>query len=211
MKTVETIYVFKVSFLILQITMKENIIHKASELFLLYGFKSLTMSDMAKEMGVSKKTIYEHFDSKDDLIKATTNHVHQQIDEGIDNIVDRQLNPIEEMFTIKSFVMDVLMGNRGAPEYQLHKYYPQIYDSMRSRQFNKIQQCVVDNLHRGINEGLYREELNISFIARIYYIGITGISDQDIFPPDEFSSRHLYENFLDYHFRGITTKKGRKN
>ena len=190
--------------------MKQNIIQKAAELFLLYGFKSLTMSDMAKEMGVSKKTIYEHFDSKDDLIKTTTDHVHQQIDDGIDNIVNRKLNPIEEMFTIKSFVMEVLMGNRGAPEYQLKKYYPQIHDSMRTRQFNKIQECVVDNLHRGINEGLYREELHIAFIARIYYVGITGIADQDIFSPDEFSSHLLYENFLDYHFRGITTRKGRK-
>ncbi len=165
---------------------------------------------MAQEMGVSKKTIYAHFDSKDDLVKATTDHVHHEIDKGIDDIQARKLNPIEEMFTIKSFVMDVLMGNRGAPEYQLQKYYPDIYSSMRSRQFNKIQGCVVENIHRGIDEGLYRESLNIKFIAKIYYIGITGISDQDIFPPDELSSQHLYENFLDYHFHGIATKKGRK-
>jgi len=190
--------------------MKQDIIHKASELFLIYGFKSLTMSDMAKEMGVSKKTIYEYFDSKDDLIAATTDFVHQKINDGIDNIVNQELNPIEEMFTIKSFVMDVLMGNRGAPEHQLQKYYPQIYDTMRSRQFNKIQNCVLNNIHRGIEKGIYREDLNITFIARIYYIGITGISNQDIFPADEFSSRHLYENFLYYHFHGITTKKGRK-
>ena len=190
--------------------MKEDIIHKASELFLTYGFKSLTMSDMAQEMGVSKKTIYAHFDSKDDLVKATTDHVHHEIDKGIDDIQARKLNPIEEMFTIKSFVMEVLMGNRGAPEHQLQKYYPDIHSSMRSRQFNKIQGCVVENIHRGIDEGLYRESLNIKFIAKIYYIGITGISDQDIFPPDEIPSRHLYENFLDYHFHGIATKKGRK-
>ncbi|MDR9401174.1 MAG: TetR/AcrR family transcriptional regulator [Psychroflexus sp.] len=205
----ETISVFKVS-LVKFAPMKEEMVKNAAKLFLSYGFKSLTMSDIAKEMGVSKKTIYAHFDSKDDLVKASTDHVHQYIDGGIDDIVEQDLNPIEEMFTIKSFVMDVLMGNRGAPEYQLQKYYPEIYHSMRERQFNKIKSCVVNNINKGIEQGIYRDNLNVSFIARIYYIGITGISNQDVFSPDEFSSNYLYEDFLDYHFHGITTPKGRR-
>jgi hypothetical protein len=73
-----------------------------------------------------------------------------------------------------------------------------------------MQKCVVDNLNRGLEQGLFRENINVQFVARIYFVGVTGIKDDDLFPPDLFDGDKLYGDFLEYHLRGIVTPKGRK-
>lgn len=190
--------------------MKENIIHIAGELFLTFGFKSVTMDDIAGKMGISKKTIYKHFKTKTKLVEATTLHVFTIISEGIDCICALDKNPIEELFDIKTFVMKHLKNDSSSPQYQLKKYYPEIFITLQFKQFEVMQDCVKDNLQRGINQGLYLSNLNIEFISRIYFLGITGIKDEDLFPIEIFTKTKLMEDFLNYHIRGIATTKGLK-
>ena len=104
--------------------MKDQILNKATEMFLTLGFKSVTMDDIASEMGISKKTIYQHFSNKDSLVKATTTNLFENISCGIDEIILANNNPIEELFTIKEFVMQNLKDENTSPIYQLQKYYP---------------------------------------------------------------------------------------
>lgn len=190
--------------------MKEKILHKAGELFLTLGFKSVTMDDIANEMGISKKTIYTHYKNKTQLVKATTLHLFEIISTGIDCICALHKNPIEELYEIKKLVMLHLKNEKSSPQYQLQKYYPEIYNSLKIKKFEIMQDCVVENLNKGISEGLYRKNLNVDFAFRIYFLGINGIKDETLFPFENFPKIKLMENYLEYHLRGIVTKEGLK-
>ena len=104
--------------------------------------------------------------------------------------------------------MDHLKNEKSSPLYQLQKYYPRIFASLKQKQFNLMQDCVRENLERGIKQDLFRKELNIDFISRIYFSSIIAIKDQDLFPYKQFSMNMLMENYLEYHIRGICTSKG---
>ena len=190
--------------------MKTKILLGAGDLFLNYGFKSVTMDDIANALGISKKTIYQHFDNKTKLVEATTMYLFEMISEGIDHICSFEKNPIEEVYDIKRFVMDHLKDEKSSPQYQLQKYYPKIFTTLKSKQFEVMQTCVKDNLGRGVSLGLYRDSMNIDFIARIYFNSILAIKDKDLFPLKQFSMNMLMENYLEYHLRGICTEKGIK-
>ncbi len=190
--------------------LKDNILHKATDLFLNLGFKSVTMDDLAHEMGISKKTIYSHFDNKTQLVEECTMNLFCSISEGIDHICSLGKNPIEELYEIKKFVMLHLKDERSSPQFQLQKYYPQIHNSLRSKQFEVMRNCVIENLRKGIKQGIYRENLNIEFVSRIYFAGVTSIKDHTIFPAEKFPVNDLMDDYLEYHLRGIVTPKGRQ-
>jgi len=190
--------------------MKENILIKATELFLEQGFKSVTMDDLATEMGISKKTIYTHYKNKTQLVEACTLHLFEFIRTGINTIIATEKNPIEELYDIKKFVMVHLKGEKSSPEYQLQKYYPEIHLALKNKHFEMMQDCVVDNVNRGITQGIYRENLNVAFVSRIYFSGVTSIKDQKLFPQQHFPVAKLMDDYLEYHLRGIVTPTGRK-
>ncbi len=189
--------------------MKENILEKATDMFLNLGFKSVTMDDIANEMGISKKTIYAHYQNKTHLVEECTSQLFCTISLGIDEICALSKNPIEELYEIKKFAMLHLKDEKSSPQYQLQKYYPKIHETIKKKQFEVMQECVVDNVDRGIKQGIYRANLNIDFVSRIYFSGVTSIKDQLLFPFNKFPIGVLMDNYLEYHLRGIVTPKGR--
>ncbi len=190
--------------------MRENIIHKSSELFLTLGFKSVTMDDIANAMGISKKTIYVHFSNKTKLVEAVTFTVFENICNGIDCICAEATNPIEELYDIKMFVLQHLKNEQASPIFQLKKYYPAIHDALKSKQFEKMHESVSDSLKKGIETEVFRSNIDVEFISRLYFNGMTGIKDETIFPREKFSMEFLIENFLEYHLRAIVTENGMK-
>jgi len=188
--------------------MREQIISKSTDLFLTLGFKSVTMDDIAQEMGISKKTIYKHFANKSQLVEATALALFELISGGINAICALEKNPIEEIYDIKRFVMQHLKDEKSSPQYQLQKYYPKVFSTLKTKQFEVMQDCVAANLNRGIISGLYLDTINVEFISRMYFSGITSIKDNDLFPLKIFSQNMLMEYYLEYHLRGICTKKG---
>jgi len=188
--------------------MREKIIYKSADLFLSYGFKSVTMDDIANALGISKKTIYQHFDNKTKLVEATTLSMFSIISHGIDCICALEKNPIEEIYDIKRFVMEHLKNEKSSPQYQLQKYYPKIYQSLKSKQFEVMYQCVKANLDRGIAIGIYRDSIHVDFITRIYFNSMLSIKDEDLFSKKNFSMNMLMENYIEYHLRGICTTNG---
>lgn len=190
--------------------MKEKIVLKATELFLNLGFKSVTMDDIANEMGISKKTIYTHFSNKTELVQDVTLTMFTYIINGIDAIRALEKNPIEELYEIKKFIMLQLKNEKSSPQYQLQKYYPEIHKTFKVKHFEKMFDCTMGNLQKGIEQGLYRENIDIEFISRIYFIGVHGIKDDTMFPIQRFPKVQLFENYLEYHLRGIVTKEGLK-
>ena len=190
--------------------MRETILNKAMEMFLAYGFKSVTMDDIAAELGISKKTIYQHFANKTDLVEASTMNLFESISCGIDNIREQGKNSIEEIFIIRSFMMQHLNNETASPFYQLQKFFPKIFSCLRAKQFEKMNGCMLENLRKGVEHGLFRPEIDIDFTSRIYFTGLTGIKDGDIFPTDFFEAHALTKKYLEYHLRAIVTDKGLK-
>ena len=212
----ETILVLKVSvihlrrFLVIKINiiMQEQIIEKATEMYLTLGFKSVTMDDIANEMGISKKTIYQHFANKNDLVEAVTMQMFDSISCGIDQICQPDKNAIEELFEIKDFVLHKLKDEKASPIFQLQKYFPKIYKTLHGKEYCKMQDCVVTNLKKGVETGLYRPEIDIEFISKIYYSCVHALKDKNVFSDESYNFRMMEELYLDYHVRAISTTKG---
>ena len=190
--------------------MKKKILHNATELFLNIGFKSVTMDDIAANSGISKKTIYAHFANKIQLVEAATLHIFDIISKGIDIIHEQQQNPIIELFEIKRFVMKHLKDEKSSPQYQLQKYYPKIFKNLKQKQFELMQELFKENLTKGIEQKLYRNGIDIDFTARIYFNGMLGIKNKDLFPLVNYSMNTLTTYHLEYHLRGICSQKGIK-
>lgn len=188
--------------------MKHKILDTSKELFLNLGFKSVTMDEIASKLGVSKKTIYKYFENKTELVAAVTEYMFTTVSCGIDAICELKMNPIEEIFSIKRFIMKHLKDEKSSPQYQLQKYYPKIYASLTQKQFDVMQVCVLNNLKKGIENGLYREHIDLEFTSRIYFNGMVGIKNKDLFPLTNYSMNTLMNHYLEYHLRGIATEKG---
>ncbi|KJD31770.1 TetR family transcriptional regulator [Tamlana nanhaiensis] len=188
--------------------MREKIIHKSAEMFINLGFKSVTMDDIANEMGISKKTIYQHFANKTVLVQETVMFVYHTISSGIEEIRKHEKNPIDEIYEIKQFLMRNLNEEKSSPQYQLEKYYPKIFHDVKEKQMCVMDDCVHCNLSRGINQGLFRDDINIDFISKIYFNCMMLLKDKSTFPLENFSMKMLMNNYLEYHLRGICTTKG---
>lgn len=191
-----------------EIIMKQQILEKATEMFLTLGFKSVTMDDIANEMGISKKTIYQHYSNKVALINDCTAHLFDTISTGIDEIILAKKNPIEELFMTKDFIMKHLKDENASALYQLQKYYPKLHKVLMIKQFEKMGTCVLENLERGIQMGLFRKELNKELMARFYFAGMSALKDVELFNPEIFATKEVQTNYLEYHIRGICTPKG---
>lgn len=188
--------------------MKNDILQKASEMFLSLGFKSVTMDDIANELGISKKTIYQHYATKDDLVRETTSYLFDTISAGIDDICAIGKNPIEEIFEIKDYIQQTLKNENSSPFYQLQKFYPKIHSALKCKQFDKVDNCIIQNLNRGLELQLYRKEIDVDFIARMYFAGMQTLNNIELFPDNLHKINDLKEKFLEYHLRGIVTEKG---
>ena len=189
-------------------TLETQIIANATELFLTKGFKSVTMDDLASSMGMSKKTIYTYFKTKNDLVNEVANYLFDIISTGIEHICAQNYNPIEELYTINDFVQKNLKNENSSPLYQLQKYYPKTHGELIKKQFEVAHNCILKNLKNGMDAGLYRNYLDIEFISRLYFVSITGIKNNDMFPNTTFPAHQTMITYLDYHIRGIATNNG---
>jgi hypothetical protein len=185
--------------------MKEKIISKAAELFLKLGFKSVTMDDIANEMCISKKTIYKFFCNKEILIEESTEMVHQTIHESINTIAAKNYNAIKENFEIKKMFKEMFKSGENSPAYQLKKHYPEIYNTVMSREINECNTVFKQNIVKGIQQGLYRENLNIDIYVRFYYNLIFSIHGM---ASTEKESQKLELEALEYHTRAMATLSG---
>ncbi|PZX93863.1 TetR/AcrR family transcriptional regulator [Flavobacterium aquariorum] len=185
--------------------MKDKIISKATELFLKLGFKSVTMDDIACEMCISKKTIYKFFCNKEILIEESTEMVHKTIHESIDTIAAKNYNAIKENFEIKKMFKEMFKSGEASPAHQLKKHYPEIYDKVMSREINDCNTVFKQNIEKGIQQGLYRENLDIDIYVKFYYNLIFSIHGMT---SSEKESQKLELEALEYHTRAMATPSG---
>lgn len=186
-------------------TMKEKIIAKATDMFLKLGFKSVTMDDIAGEMCISKKTIYKYFCNKELLIAEGTNIVHEQIHQGINAIIEKNYNAIEENFEIRKMFREMFKSTDTSPIYQLKKHYPEIYATVVSREIEECISVFKQNTIKGIAEDLYRKETEIDSFVKFYYTLIFSINETTKLEAEVFKQEM---QALEYHTRALATNKG---
>ncbi|WP_296381125.1 TetR/AcrR family transcriptional regulator [Winogradskyella sp.] len=188
--------------------MKEKITDKAGDMFLTFGFKSVTMDDIASEMGISKKTIYKYFDNKDQLVDETVAYVQKAIDTIIDGIVAKGYNAIEENFVIKNIFKNMFKNAKSSPMYQLKKYYPETFTKLMDREVCTFSECVTQNLEKGIAEKLYRQNIDKDMVMKFYFILVFGIHESDLFDKKLSEVVKTEIKVLEYHTRAIATLYG---
>lgn len=191
--------------------MRAEIIDKAEGLFLTFGFKSITMDDIAKELSISKKTLYKFFSNKASLVDATTTSIQKTVDDVIRNIATQGYNAIEESFEIKKVFRKKFSKSKTSPMFQLKKYYPKTFEKLVSEEFCTFEDCLTSNLDNGIKEGLFRADIQKELVFKFYYMLVFGIYEKDMFK--KLSVTELLEveiAILEYHIRAIATPKGVK-
>lgn len=206
LKKLETILVLKFPLYICKKKMmKEQIIKTAKLMFLKLGFKSVTMDDIASEIGISKKTIYKYFSNKDILIENTIELAFSEVQEIIIKIENLNLNAIEENFEMKRMFREMFKGSDTSPLYQLKKHYLEIYEKVLTVQSEILIVCFRKNIIKGIKEGLYRENVVIDEYVKFYQILIFNINENTA---SGIEAEELEVKALEYHIRAMATLAG---
>jgi AcrR family transcriptional regulator len=188
--------------------MKEVILKKTGDIFLKLGFKSVTMDDIACELGISKKTIYKYFKNKEELVDETTAHLHETMHKSVVCICEKGFNAIQENFEIKKMFKDLLKNSDDSPMYQLKKYYPKTYVKIMEKEFSMFKDCILNNIEKGINEGLYRKDMDTELTAKFYFSLAMSVHDATFYTYNKNTLNKLETNVLEYHTRAIATEKG---
>ncbi len=185
-----------------------QLLEQVDKLFMRCGIKSLTMDDIARELGISKKTLYLHCSDKEDLLIKSFAH-HFQCEEQFQNgIVGKNLNAIDEIFEVSKHVSEMLKTIHPSIHYDLRKYYPEAWKIFSEYRKNFMLKCVSDNMEKGKQEGLYRANLNIPIVARIHISRVDVVFDGELFPASQFNFAEVFFEMIRYHIRGIASPKG---
>lgn len=190
--------------------LKDKIFLTTFDLFLKYGVKSVSMDDICRKIGISKKTIYTVIENKKDLIEKIIQLHIKRDEEDITKITASSETAVDEMSKIGRHVIKFLREMKPSLIYDLQKYYPQAWGIIEDQHYGFIYRTIRTNLERGQREGLYISTFNPEIIAKLYVVKTHCIADEENFPSNEFSRPLLYEQLFMYHMRGIISEKGLK-
>ena len=186
----------------------EDIIKKVAGLYGKYGIKSVTMDDIARELGISKKTLYQYFKDKDDLVAKVVKYLMDYMSDEMARMVPKDFNAIEELLLVSKFISQYLKQVNPSVTYDLQKYYPEILKNINLNRREHIFSRIKENMKKGIKEGLYRKDLNIDIIAQFYLFRIEMSQTFDLLVESKYSFEEIFNTSFNYHIRGIANQKG---
>lgn len=189
---------------------KERILKAAEELFLKFGIRSVTMDEIASELGISKKTIYLHFEDKDAIVHemATNRMSHEQ---GVcERIYEEAENPIHEVVKEIEILKKEAATFNPVIIYDLKKYHPKTWAVFQQHKQTIFLDITRRNLQEGVKQGLYRPEINIEILSRLRMEEFDFAFDPSVFPNNTFNQFEVHKTFIDHFLRGVVTEKGLK-
>ena len=190
--------------------MKEEIVKRALNDFMQYGFKIFTMDDLASKMGISKKTLYEHFPSKNDLVEAVLDYALDMSCKNVEAFVQGDGSVIENVYRNQKKVKEIFNINSDRPIWELQKYYSKTYERMEI-EFAKSDARFIDKLlEKGWQEGLFREDINVNFYKTFYSSVQRLRSVANTSPEREFPFWDTIYTLMEYFFRILVNEKGMK-
>lgn len=188
----------------------ESLLQKSRELFMKFGIKNLTMDDIARELCMSKKTIYQSVDNKAELVEKVIQNYLEEENIDLDKIYTTAGNAIDEIIAIVDYFITRMREFNSTAVYDMKKHYPDAWSLYNNYRFNNALKRVTENLERGVKDGTYRADMNTDAIARIYLGGIDNLLNPEFFPVPQYQFIEIYKEFLNYHLRGIVTEQGLK-
>lgn len=186
----------------------DNILLKVGELYNKYGIKSVTMDDLARELGISKKTLYQYFENKNDLVSKVLDYNLEKRNCSFKELHEKNINAVEELLEVGIQVIKSTKDYNASIEYDLKKYYPNLYTRLHNIRKKKMYEAVLQNVEKGKKEGLFRDDLDNEIIAKMQTSRFLSMGDDEYFSPDDiFKPKTILELFI-YHIRGIANSKG---
>lgn len=188
----------------------ERIIEGGEELFLKAGIKSVTMDDIAKHLGISKKTIYHFFKDKNELVIALVKKKLKDDEDQMSEIISRSANVIEEMINMMKCSEEIFSRINPIVIHDMQKYHPDAWKQFQNFKADVLIRTLEELLIKGIKQGYIRPELDVKIIARMRVTQVETGFDTNLFPLAEFSPWKVQYQFLEHFNYGICTLEGYK-
>jgi AcrR family transcriptional regulator len=189
---------------------KDRILNGAEELFFKYGIKSVTMDDIAKHLAVSKKTIYQFYTDKNEILETLMSQRMKANECEFRKIAKESANVVEEVFATMKHMSEMFSQMNPNLFYDMQKYHPNSWVLFKKFKEECIERIVEESLNRGIKQGLVRADINTKIIARLRMEEVEiGFSPQ-AFPPNKFKIIDVQLALLEHFLHGICTIKGHK-
>ena len=191
-------------------TAEEKILKGAEELFFKYGIRSVTMDDIAKHLGMSKKTIYQYYKEKDEIIhKLMLAHIkHDEC--TCRESFEQSSNIVEEVFNMMKNIHEIFGKVNPQLFYELQKYYPKTWKLFTDFKEGFILNLVEKSLEKGKKEGYVRPDVNVKILARLRMEEIEMAMSPSAFPPDKFKILDVQLTIVEHFLYGICTLRGHK-
>ena len=185
----------------------KDIIKSTAKLFLKYGIRSVTMDDVARELSISKKTLYQYVNDKNDLVEKIILY-HTSVYDTSNFHKTNGMNVIEKYIVVFNEVTQMLKNNNQSFEYDLRKYYPKQFKILIQSRRKIIMDKMTEDLKVGIKEGYFRDDLNVEKIAILHLIRIESIKNTDLLSEYGYKTIDIIDELFRYHIHAIATQKG---
>ncbi len=189
---------------------KESIIATAETLFLRYGFKRVTMDDIAREMAISKKTIYQYFKDKNEIVCSVTEQYLAKENEAIVALEEESENVIEYLVMLSKELRRHIAAIHPAAMDDLKKYFPQGWKIFVKYKRDYFLKSMIKTLNKGMDEGYFRRNMNPEVLAVMRMEQIPLSFDQNLFPRNRFEFAEVQVELLRHFMAGIITEKGKE-
>jgi AcrR family transcriptional regulator len=189
---------------------RERILVKAHELFNRFGFRRVTMDEIALKTGMSKKTIYQYFENKDEIVHAVVDeHINRNCSVCEMNCHNAD-NAVHEIFLNIETISDLLGDMNPTVFEDLEKYFPAVFVKLYQHKNEYFSRKVKDNLLKGIREGYYRKELNVDIMTKFRIETVFLPFRQEIFPYSKYNLAEVQKEILEHYLYGLCTPEGQK-
>lgn len=208
----ETLFVFKFSVVSLPAIMddKQNFLVKAAELFIENGPKTVTMDDVANAFGISKKTLYQRFRNKEELLEEILRYHLDLVISKLKHLDLRIDNAIERMVCRDEEIDQISHSNKTLLIKQLMKYYPAIFNKHMLNFSEKFSEVLVHNIEKGRSQGFYREDFDPVVYSKIFFQLVMSYDSSPYIDTSQLERDHYIEELMMMYMHSITTEKGRE-
>jgi len=189
---------------------KDKIIKESIALFMKYGIRSVTMDDIARHLGMSKKTIYHHFKDKEEVILLASSWYFDNEQKSMEKVEEDSENAVDHLYKLTRCLRDQLGNTTTSVLYDLKKYYKSAWENYLKYKNEVIFKSVIRNLERGISEGLFRKDINPEILAYLRVGSIEMSFNNELFPEEKFSLVEIHEQIFKNFTYGILSDKGVK-
>ena len=188
--------------------MEKDILAKAVEMFDRHGLRPVTMDDIAREMSISKKTLYKYYANKEDLVTRAVVQMFQEISGNMTELLEHQGNAIDMLFSMDEVICSTIEKHDPSMQFQLERYYPEVSAMLEGMKKETVFLMMENNIKRGKEEGLYRADLDAQVVTYLYYSRAQLMMEEDMGPFKDRPIEDVMREILVYHIRGVASDKG---